>query len=234
MPAFSRHAFDFSLFVRLFAYLLRYESLKWLARNGVNGMAKPEDDLEAVRTIAAALGGFSPDEQERIIRWAREKIGLAPAVRNLSDVRTPQVTLPNIPTRPAEFAQAAPHVSGKDLKTFVATKRPKSDVQFAATVAYFYRFEAPADQRKNEIDAATLQDACRLSGRARFNKPLGTLNNAKNLGVLDSGSEKGRFTVNTVGENLVAMTLPDQGEGSVKVKKPKKATNSKKRTKKTK
>lgn len=185
-------------------------------------MAKP-DDLEAVRTIAAALSAFSPEEQERILRWAREKIGLAPATRTLPETRTPQPSLSVAPARPPE-QPGSPQVlaSGKDLKTFVTGKNPRSDVQFAATVAYFHRFEAPPDQRRNEIDAAVLQDACRLAGRTRLKNPLMTLNNAKNLGVLDSGSEKGRFTINTVGENLVAMTLPGHVDGSVKSNKPKK------------
>jgi len=195
-------------------------------------MAKP-DDLEAVRTIAAALSGFSPDEQERILRWVREKIGLAPAARAFPEARIPHLPLPATPARQPELPDSPhPPASGKDLKTFVTGKNPKSDVQYAATVAYFHRFEAPPDQRRNEIDAAALQDACRLAGRARLKDPLKTLNNAKSLGLLDSGSEKGRFTVNTVGENLVAMTLPGQGEASARGKKSQKT--AKKRTNKTK
>jgi hypothetical protein len=42
-------------------------------------MTKPTDDLEAVRVVAEALQGFDARDQERIIRWAREKLGLAPA-----------------------------------------------------------------------------------------------------------------------------------------------------------
>ncbi len=38
-------------------------------------MTKPIDDLEAVRLITEALQGFDPNEQERIIRWAQEKLG---------------------------------------------------------------------------------------------------------------------------------------------------------------
>ena len=161
-------------------------------------MAKP-DDLEAVRTIAAALSGFSPEEQERILRWVREKIGLVTAPRILPEMRTSPPSLPLTPARtlePPDSQQGSP--SGKDLKTFVTGKNPRSDVQFAATVAYFHRFEAPPDQRRNEIDAAALQDACRLAGRTRLKHPLMTLNNAKNLGLLDSGGEKGRFTITTV------------------------------------
>jgi len=181
-------------------------------------MAKT-DDLEAVRAVATALGGFSPEEQERIIRWAREKLGLAPTPRITSETSAPHPSTMASPPQTSE-PNAQPIAPGaRDLKTFVTTKRPKSDVQFAATVAYFYRFEAPPEQRRNEIDKATLQDACRLAGRERLQNPLNTLNNAKNLGLLDSGSEAGKFAVNTVGENLVAMTLPTDSTAAAKPKK---------------
>lgn len=182
-------------------------------------MAKT-DDLEAVRTVTTALAGFSPEEQERVIRWAREKLGLAPAPRSLPEMASPQSPAAAIPGRPAQPSEAPTPVA-RDLKTFVTAKRPKSDVQFAATVAYFYRFEAPPEQRRNEIDRTILQDACRLAGRKRLKNPLNTLNNAKTLGLLDSGSEPGKFAVNTVGENLVAMTLPSDSSSSPKAKKPK-------------
>lgn len=38
-------------------------------------MTKPTDDLEAVRAVVEALQGFEAGDQERIIRWAREKLG---------------------------------------------------------------------------------------------------------------------------------------------------------------
>jgi hypothetical protein len=194
-------------------------------------MAKP-DDLEAVRLVTTALGGFSPEDQERIIRWAREKLGLAPAPRNSPDTRTPQPSSSAVSPRPLELTEPTQPPAARDLKTFVAAKNPKSDVQFAATVAYFYRFEAPPDQRKNELDRNILQDACRLAGRERLKNPRNTLNNAKNLGLLDSGSEAGKFAVNTVGENLVAMTLPTQSGNSAKSKKPKKPAKKTARRKK--
>ena len=40
-------------------------------------MPQQKDDLEAVRLVADALEGFEAKDQERIIRWAREKLGLA-------------------------------------------------------------------------------------------------------------------------------------------------------------
>lgn len=61
-----------------------------------------------------------------------------------------------------------------------------------------------------------------------------TLNNAKNMGLLDRSSEAGKFEVNTVGENLVAMTLPSQSDSSAKGKKPKKPKKPAKKAKKKK
>ena len=93
-------------------------------------MAKP-DDLEAVRAISAALSGFSPEEQERILRWVREKVGLAPAARSSPEIRVAQTPSPVVPARPAEPTGATREpASTRDLKSFVGIKRPKSDVQF--------------------------------------------------------------------------------------------------------
>ncbi len=186
------------------------------------GLPKPADDLEAVRTITAALADFSPKDQERIIRWAREKLGLAPGPPVQSETPTGSLATPHTPQKAGMVTAGGPLAGGtKDLKTFVAEKNPKSDVQFAATVAYFYRFEAPQNHRKEEIDGTLLQDATRLAGRNRLKNPRKTLNNAKSLGLVDSGSEPGRFTINTVGENLVAMTLPGQSGGAARTKKTK-------------
>jgi len=192
-------------------------------------MAKQTDDLEAVRLVTSALEGFSRDDQERIIRWAREKLGFAPTAANPTDPIRTQKFAPAQLSPPNEPADVIRPQAAKDLKTFVINKSPKNDIQFAATIAYFYRFEALLEQRRNEIDRVILQDACRLAGRERLKDPLKTLNNAKSQGLLDSGSEAGKFVINTVGENLVAMTLPNQS-GSVsyqtKSTKPKKTTKS--------
>jgi hypothetical protein len=99
-------------------------------------------------------------------------------------------------------------------------------VQFAAAVAYFYRFEAPPAERKDVINKEDLQEATRKAGRERFANPLKTLANAHQIGLLDKGSEKATFTINSVGENLVAMTLPGEGSSSVKPAKKRAAKKS--------
>jgi hypothetical protein len=161
-------------------------------------MADPKDDLEAVRAVAEALNGFDASEQERIIRWAREKLGLA-------SLPVPSViSVPSVLSQPASGGHTP---TSKSLKDFVSEKNPKNDVQFAATVAYFYRFEGSPEGRKNEINSDDLQEGCRLAGRVRLKNPGQTLQNAHKLGLLDRAG-RGLFTINSVGENLVAMTLP--------------------------
>lgn len=181
-------------------------------------MSQQKDDLEAVRKVADALEGFDARDQERIIRWAREKLGLT-------------VASPSTPAPPASQVLPLPGgtqhtATSRDLKTFVAEKNPKNDVQFAATVAYYYRFDAPENLRKGEINGDDLLEACRLVGRERFKNPGQTIRNAHTLGLLDKGEQAGFFAINSVGENLVAVTLPGDGSGASSMKKKKKKGKS--------
>jgi hypothetical protein len=186
-------------------------------------MTQPKDDLAAVRAVTEALEGFDPKDQERIIRWAREKIGLS-----VVPVVPPAPAAPATGSLPAVASDSGSNP--KDLKSFFAEKKPKNDVQFAATVAYYYRFEAPADQRKNEINGDDLQEGCRLVGRERFANPNQTLRNAHTLGLLNRSGQTGYYGVNSVGENLVAVTLPGDGgapRAKAKGKRAKKAVAKK-------
>ncbi len=161
------------------------------------------DDFEAVRTVVAALHPFDPKDQERILRWAREKLGLSASAGT--------VPTNNVSSEPLQPAAHAPPPKGLDIKTFIDAKSPQTDNQFAAAVAYYYRFEAPAAQRKEAITKDDLQEACRRIGRERLKHPAQTLVNAHSQGYIDRGSERGTYLINTVGENLVAMALPESG-----------------------
>lgn len=179
----------------------------------MNTSTTKPDDLEAVRNIVAALAPFDAKEQERILRWTREKLGLATE----APTGIPTHVLP-IPAE--QRSPTGPQATALTIKDFVAQKSPRSDNQFAATVAYYYRFDAPQAHRKEFITADDLQEACRQAGRDRLPKPLSTLNNAHSVGLLDRG-ERGQFTINAVGENLVAMTLPAGASTSGTQRRPK-------------
>lgn len=168
-------------------------------------------DFEAAKSVADQLAGMDKERQERVLRWVAESLGL-------QHFSTGPVSTPNrgaiAPVVVAD-PRIAPGVQARavgvsDIKSFVESKKPKTDVQFAAVVAYFYRFEAPPEERKEAIDSRGLQDAARLAGRRRPPDAKTTLNNAKKAGYLDSAG-RGVFTINSVGENLVAMTLPGDG-----------------------
>ncbi len=85
-------------------------------------------------------------------------------------------------------------------------------MHFAVTIAYYYRFEAQENQRKEEITAADLREACRQVGRKRLKDPGQTLRNAHSRGLFNK-SELGVYSINTVGENLVATALPVSSSG---------------------
>ncbi len=183
-------------------------------------MASEKDDLDAVRIIVETLQPFGKEEQERIIRWAREKVGL------VADLVSP--------TTPIKGASSESQATAKDIKEFLAQKDPKSDNHFAAAVAYFHRFVAPENQRKESITKEDLLVACRLADRHRLARPEQNLVNAYHAGLLDK-AERGAYRINSVGENLVAMTLPDRpgkDKKGVKKNKIKKAARKVKKAKK--
>lgn len=180
--------------------------------------AAPADDFEAAKAVFEKLKDLSAERQARVLRWVAEGLGVSPA--SSSGSITGQLP-PGLTGAPSAPLTSGGSPGQKDIKTFVNEKNPRSDNQFAATVAYYYRFEAPPAQRRDSIDAKLLQEATRLVGRSRLSNPRFTLNNAKSQGYLD-GSARGEFSINTVGENLVAMTLPVDGRSTAGTSKAKK------------
>lgn len=169
------------------------------------------EDFDTAKAVFEKLKDVPAERRKRILTWIAEGFGVE---------LNPTPSEPGTPANPAhQIILPTPHPHGSnrvDIKTFVAAKAPKSDMQFAATVAYYYRFESPPAMKRDFINGEVLQEAARLAGRKRMPDPNKTLNNAKAAGYLDSNTP-GEFTINSVGENLVAMTLP--GTNSVPGKK---------------
>jgi hypothetical protein len=165
------------------------------------------DDFDIAKGIFDQLKELPTERQQRILRWIAEGLG----VTSVGSPVAPPPSVSDTNTGIPQPSFSPPSQTGggghTDIKTFIAAKSPKSDNQFAAAVAYFYRFEAPPAQKRDSIDGDSLQEAARLAGRRRLANPRKTLNNAKAAGYVDSNSP-GEFTINSVGENLVAMTLP--------------------------
>ncbi|MCE3272242.1 MAG: hypothetical protein K0S57_2639 [Ramlibacter sp.] len=162
------------------------------------------DDFDVGKAIFDQLKDLPTERQQRVLRWVAEGLGIS------SSPSAPPApgTIASSPAAPA--ASPTPAGAAVDIKTFIAAKAPKSDVQFAAAVAYFYKFEAPPAARHDTIGSELLQEATRLAGTKRLSSPRHALKNAKAAGYLDSAA-RGEYSINSVGENLVAMTLPGGG-----------------------
>jgi len=180
----------------------------------------------AAEEIKAILHGKDKIEQERIILWVAESLGLAGSPSILAGTAAPPAAAPAV--LPA-YAQplGAPLQRSKDIKTFVNERNPKSDVQFAAVAAYFYRFESSPGERKEILVPKELDEAGRQARGYSFKDARKTLNNAVALGYFDRAGD-GQFKLNAVGENLVAMTLPGTG-GEVNGGNARRATKRKKK-----
>jgi hypothetical protein len=188
-------------------------------------MSAKVDDLEAVRVLAETLQPFTSDDRERIIRWAREKLGMTAGVAPALGPR------PEVSGDTPRDATVAVSQGVVDIKTFVTEKAPKSDVHFAATVAYFYQFKAPESQRKDSIVKEDLVKACREVQRKQPKVPAQVLVNAYRDGLFDRGG-KGSYKLNSVGENLVAMALPGTNDTAKAPKRARKAASRKAQPKK--
>ena len=190
---------------------------------------KKKDDLETVRILTEALEPFSGEERERIIRWSREKLGMN---KEEPKIHTPPSSKPSMSEEGLRVESDASLGTVNLLKAFVEKKKPKNDTQFCAIVAYFYQFEAPENQKKDSIDKNDLVEATRLANWDRIKRPDQTLVNSTKAGLLDNIS-RGKYGLNSVGENLVAMVLPGGAEnsGSAKRSAPKKSANKKSKKK---
>ena len=163
-------------------------------------MSKTKDDFEATREIVNILETFDSRDRERIIRWAMEKLG--DSISGISSGAMTPTTQENVTA--SENNTSGVSSSFMDIKSFVNSKDPKNDTQLATTIAYYYAFKASDNNRKDSIGASDFLDAIRLLNRKKpSSRPLQVLSNAKNLGYLDPTGEKGRFKINSVGENLV-------------------------------
>ena len=182
-------------------------------------MSKPSDVFDAARQVAEILDPFDNSDRERIVRWAREKVGMAaPAAAEAPRVA---ITTPMTSSMPASGS-----VQPQDIRAFIEAKNPKNDTQLAAVVAYFNRFVSP--ERKDTVTTEDLVDACRKAVRRQPKRVAQTLVNAYQAGVFDK-VDRGHYTLNSVGENLVAISLPERdGSGEPTAASRKKPKSNKK------
>lgn len=152
---------------------------------------------------------------DAVVEVEGEEKGVVAIVQALSDAVRGGRKTSDVVSTPATSGPA-PRLTPVDIRSFFQEKQPSSDVEAAAVVAYYYRYLAPPEQRRDAIDPSALQDAFRLARRPLPAKAAYTLVNARNAGYLDSTGETGFYRLNPVGFNLVEHTL---GKGDIKPEK---------------
>ncbi|MGB7061253.1 MAG: hypothetical protein WBF13_02725 [Candidatus Zixiibacteriota bacterium] len=108
-----------------------------------------------------------------------------------------------------------------DIRSFFDEKKPSSDIEATAVVAFYYEHVAPIDERRDSINAETLKKAFQL---ARWKLPTRTilsLTNTRRAGYLETGPQTGSYRLNAVGYNLVEHTLGRERTETPKSKKKK-------------
>lgn len=116
------------------------------------------DDFDIAKAIFDKLKDLPAERQQRVLRWIAEGLGVSTGAPS----GLPQGSGAPIPPAAALHPPVA-STGPTDIKTFIAAKSPKSDQQFAAAVAYYYRFEAPPAERRDSVNGDLLQEAARLA-----------------------------------------------------------------------
>lgn len=179
--------------------------------------------LDAAQVIVAELSGLPPEDQKLALRFAAEVLHLP-----VASVSKPAMPEPGAPAAPlASNKTPTAQSSSTDIRAFTEEKKPQSDQQFAALVAYYYQFIAAPEDHRETIDPEVMKEAARQAGRPQVKRWAMTLTNAKNAGYLDPAGS-GKYKLNAVGENLIAISLPDSSPRNA----PKKAKKAKKASKK--
>jgi len=174
----------------------------------------------AIDEIIAALSAIPETSRITAIRAASENLGIELGGVNvpIGDLQPPGLAAPLSP--PLSVPSA-----GTDIRTLKEQKNPGNATEMALVLAYYLQHLAPASERKSQITAA---DVNKYFVQADYPLPKRadqTLVNAKASGYFDTPS-RGGYSLNPVGHNLVAHSLPRAAGSSTRVGAARKASKS--------
>jgi len=106
-------------------------------------MASTDDkEIEAMKTAHEALVGLKTEEQQRVLKWLTEKLAPTPP---------PRTGLQEVAGGADTATRAAPTGDGEPTaKLFLAQKRPKTDSERVACLAYYLTHHRKAPQFGSE------------------------------------------------------------------------------------
>ncbi len=144
-------------------------------------------EMDILRDVVTALAAVSPAAQVRILKHAREWLELP------KDPSEPQVVVParEVPVR-TESENAGSATSIPNIRTLRETKKPSTNVEMAALVAYYLSEMAPEAERSDTLDSSMITKYFKQAGHPIPDKPIYTLRDAKNAGYFDT-AERGQY-----------------------------------------
>lgn len=185
--------------------------------------ASGDAEIQAIEQVIQALEPLEGDARDRVLEYAFKRLGIA----DLISSRTPlepiveESSLP--PKTPESLSRAA------DIRALREEKQPSSANEMAAVVGYYLAEVAPEAERKTEIGTPDIEKYFKQAQQRLPQAPSKTLQNAAAAGYFDSAS-RGLYSLNPVGHNLVAHSLP---RASASPQARKRRSKGKSRTKKS-
>lgn len=174
----------------------------------------------AIDEIIAALSAIPEASRVTAIRAATENLGIDFGGLNVP-IGDSQPPVPPAPLSPLLGVPAA----GTDIRSLKEQKNPGNATEMALVLAYYLQHLAPLPERKSQITAA---DVSKYFVQADYPLPKRAdqlLVNAKSSGYFDSPT-RGGYSLNPVGHNLVAHSLPRAAGSSTRVGAGRKASKS--------
>lgn len=188
--------------------------------------SKIEQEIEAIKAIATALEPLDPNARQRVVDYASGHLGL----RRSGETQPPTQPGSEDLDHPSNSDRGGADLKIVDIRSFREEKRPSTDIQMAAIVAYYLAKLAPQEDRKEMVTADDVKKYFDQAGHPLPPRADLTLNNAKTSGYLDSAG-RGKFRLNPVGHNLVVHNLPKSDQSSSP--RARKRTTKKRRKKNT-
>ena len=152
------------------------------------------DDVEALSTIVGILKQLEPDAQSRVLQSVQTFLGVPQAKSLLHDRETTSQT-------PSQEFSRDRTLSPKE---FLRDKRPATDVERVACLAYYLAHYRDTPHFKT-FDISSLNTE---AAQPKFSNASVAVDNAKSTGYLVPGA-KGTKQISAAGEKFVEL-LPDR------------------------
>jgi hypothetical protein len=172
-------------------------------------------ELAAIKAITKALTSLNKDARQRVLNYAVQHLGLSAPSQPL--VSSGGVSTQEVGATGLSKSITSPAKSEKklvDIRSLKDQKNPTSDIEMVTLVAYYVKYEAPEEERKDEIGTEDIEKYFIQAGYPLPSEKQFTLPNAKKAGYLESTS-RGKYKLNSVGHNLVAHNMPRTNTASV-------------------